>query len=259
MRWNCVLSALQVLALSFCLLGGSNTVYGQSHLRPSCGLSADSGDSYEDTIAQLFHKGFQRTTPLRRTDSSVEVLLRMTWLSPQLVSSGEPCLTCETMSGVRVIGDHIRYEAFSLTADTTIAAIDARGADAVQNVEVHESAAPLDSSLAARVRQVWQDMLLCPRYPRSTDITVGGAGGHFIFSMLVMGIGKVAGESDGVDGVEEGTAVAHLAALGHRLGDFAEAASEERSQVLGKVRRILSKLERLLDRRGHCPAAQVRR
>jgi hypothetical protein len=77
--------------------------------------------------------------------------------------------------------------------------------------------------------------------------------------MHVMGIGKVAGESDGVDGVEEGTAVAHLAALGHRLGDFAETTAEERSQVLGKLREMLRKLERLLDRRGRCPAAQVRR
>lgn len=229
----------------------------QSHLEPACSLAAGDETSYEATLAALFRKGYQRTTPLKRTEESVEVILRMAVShTGPLVSSGEPCITCEAMTGIRVIGFGGQYEAFRLQADTTVWNTEARGPEAVQTIAVHEASAPIDSSLAKRIHQAWQDLLLCPRYPTSGEIHIGAAA-RFHFSMFVIGIGRIAG---GVWLPEDETNADDLATLGRELGAYAKASTQpDRDEAAQELERTLARLERRLDEQGRCPAARARR
>lgn len=262
---------LLVLCVFLCRVYSPRSAQSQDHLEPRSGLGQEGPptregvvESYETTLANLFQKGYESTMPHRRTETSVEVLLRMTWLpSTQLVFKRDECFTCEEMSGVRMIGDSLRYESFSLITDTSAWLSgwkEVSGgrkwsqAKAEDMVSVRESSTDLDSSLAVKLHRLWRDMLLCARYPESTEL-FGDT--RAIFSTSIVGIGEIGGE---VTDPEDKTNTEILTQLGHLLGRHSKASSRtERNSLSKKILDKSNYIAQRLTSQGRCAAARARR
>lgn len=260
-----------VLCIFLCGFYSPRSAKGQDHLEPRSGLGQEGFptregvvESYETTLANLFQKGYEDTTPLRRTKTSVEVLLRMTWLpSTQLVFTGDECFTCEEMSGVRMIGDSLRFESFSLTTDTSAWLSgwkDVSGGrkwsqeKAKRIVSVSESSSDLDSTLAVKLHRLWKDMLLCARYPESTELFTDT---RAIFSTFIIGLGKIGGE---VSDPEDETNTGILTQLGHLLERHSKASRRsERDSLSKEIWKKSNHLGQRLTSQGRCASARARR
>lgn len=262
-----------LLVVCVLLVGFYNprSAQSQDHLEPRSGLGQEGPptqdgvvESYETTLVNLFQKGYEDTMPHRRTQTSMEVLLRMTWLpSTQLVSKGDECFTCEEMSGVRMIGDSLRFESFSLTTDTSAWLSewkDVSGgrkwaqAKAEKTVSVSESSSNLDSTLAVKLHHLWRSMLLCARYPESTELFTET---RAVFSTSIFGLGEIGGE---VSDPEEETNAGILTQLGHLLDRHSKAISRtEQDSLSEEIWDRSNHLDRRLSNQGRCAAAQAPR
>ena len=260
-----------VLCVFLCGFYSPRSAQSQDHLEPRSGLGQEGPptregvvESYETTLANLFQKGYEDSMPHRRTRTSVEVLLRMTWLpSTQLVFKGDECFTCEEMSGVRMIGDSLRFESFSLTTDTSAWLSGWKEVSggrkwsqekAERIVSVSESSSDLDSTLAVKLHRLWKDMLLCARYPESTELFTDT---RAIFSTYIFGLGTIGGE---VSDPEDETNTEVLTQLGHLLERHSKASRRaERDSLSKEIWEKSNLLDQRLTSQGRCPAARARR
>lgn len=97
--------------------------------------------------------------------------------------------------------------------------------------------------------------MLCPRYPKDIEISLGD-GVRMVISSFGMGLGRVGGT---VSNPETGSLAWALLTMGRAMEAYASAGEAEQEQLLAELGDEVARLERRLEGQGRCVAARARR